>query len=94
MAKFEENLKKEQERTKDALKRRLEERRRKKKEAEEDKVKKTHDQDEEAAIKEERQKVAALQKEGVRALASTVGSRPRSPPKSKDDSSKYSCSTV
>ena len=67
MSKFDENLKKEQERTKEALKQKLEERRRKRKQSEVDKSKVPTSTDEEAKVDHE-----TAQKLGTTAGARTA----------------------
>lgn len=79
MAKFEENLKKEQERTKAALKEKLEARRQKRREAELDKIKQMAHEEKRAAEDKEREELIALHKEGAQILAKTASGRPRTP---------------
>lgn len=74
MKKFEENLKGEQERTKEMLRRKLEERRKKKKSAEMGKIRGEYAGDARVAAAEERQKLAALQTESAKALTSATPS--------------------
>lgn len=68
MAKFEENLKNEQARTKEMLRKKLEERRKKKKSAEMGKIRDEYAGDSRAAEEEERSKLAALQTESAKVL--------------------------
>ena len=79
MAKFEENLKKEQDRTKAALREKLEARRKKKRDAELGKIKQVAKEESRAAEDKEREELTALHKEGAQLLARTAPARPRTP---------------
>lgn len=79
MAKFEANLKKEQDRTKAALREKLEARRKKKKEDEMKKIKATAKVETEAAEQKEREEMTALQKEGAELLKASTPTVPRAP---------------
>lgn len=79
MAKFEANLKKEQERTKAALREKLEARRKKKKEDEMKKIKAASKVETEAAEQKEREEMTALQKEGAELLKASTPAVPRAP---------------
>ena len=74
MKKFDENLKNEQQRTKDMLRKKLEERRRKKKSLEVGKIREEYAGEARQADQEERQKLAALQKESAKVLTSATPS--------------------
>lgn len=79
MAKFEANLKKEQDRTKAALREKLEARRKKKKDDEMKKIKATAKVETEAAEQKEREEMTALQKEGAELLKASTPAVPRAP---------------
>lgn len=79
MAKFEANLKKEQDRTKAALREKLEARRKKKKEDEMKKIKAAAKVETEAAEQKEREEMTALQKEGAELLKASTPAVPRAP---------------
>lgn len=74
MAKFEDNLKKEQNRTKEMLRKKLEERRKKKKSLEMGKIRDEFQVEVKEAAQEERERLAALQKEGAKVLTSATPS--------------------
>ena len=74
MQKFEENLKSEQERTKEMLRKKLEERRKKRKSVEMGKIREEYAGDAREAAMEERKKLAALQTESAKALTSATPS--------------------
>jgi len=74
MAKFEQNLKNEQARTKEMLRKKLEERRKKKKSTEMGKIRDDYAGDSRAAAEEERSKLAALQTESAKVLTSATPS--------------------
>ena len=79
MVKFEENLKKEQDRTKEMLRQKLEERRKKKKSMELDKIKTGYQDSLKTATAEEQRRLADLQMEGAKVLTSaTPGLAPKS----------------
>ena len=79
MVKFEENLKKEQDRTKEMLRQKLEERRKKKKSMKLDKIKTGYQDNLKTATAEEQRRLADLQTEGARVLTSaTPGLDPKS----------------
>lgn len=68
MVKFEQNLRKEQDRVKEALREKLEARRKKKRDADE----------------QNKKEILALQKEGAQMMSASTPSRPRTPPSSKE----------
>jgi len=72
MKKFEENLKKEQDRTKEMLRKKLEERRKKKKSLEVVKLKEGFHDEMKGAHADEKKRLAALQTEGAKVLTSAV----------------------
>lgn len=72
MKKFEENLKSEQDRTKEMLRKKLEERRRKKRSLEMGKIREDFADDAKQADADERRKLAALQTEGAKVLAAAT----------------------
>ena len=74
MKKFEDNLKSEQERTKEMLRKKLEERRKKKKSFEMGKIREEYAGEARDAAKEERKKLAALQTESAKVLTSATPS--------------------
>ena len=78
MVKFEANLKKEQDRTKEMLRQKLEERRKKKKSMELDKIKAGYQDSVKSASAEEQKKLADLQTESAKVLTSaTPGLAPK-----------------
>lgn len=79
MAKFEANLKKEQEKTKAALREKLEARRKKKKDAEMQKIKATAKIETEAAENREREEMTALQKHEAELLKASTPVTPKAP---------------
>lgn len=79
MAKFEENLRKEQERTKAALREKLEARRKKKKDAELQKIKAAAKVETEAAEQKEREEMTALQRQGAERLKASTPATPMAP---------------
>lgn len=83
MAKFEQNLRKEQDRVKEALREKLEARRKKKRDAAVKDITQAAEESAFVAKELERQEVSALQKEGATKMAALTPSRPKTPP-SKD----------
>ena len=79
MAKFEENLRKEQERTKEALREKLEARRKKKKDAEMQKIKAAAKVETEAVEQKEREEMTALQRQGAERLKASTPATPVAP---------------
>ena len=79
MAKFEDNLRKEQERTKAALRDKLEARRRKKKDAEIQKIKAAAKVETEAAEQKEKVEMNTLQKHGAELLRASTPATPEAP---------------
>ena len=79
MAKFEENLRKEQERTKAALREKLEARRKKKKDAEMQKIKASAKIETEAAEQKKREEMTALQKQEAERLKASTPTTPSAP---------------
>ena len=79
MAKFEANLKKEQDRTKAALREKLEARRKKKKEEEMKKIKAAAKVETEAAEQKEREEMTTLQKHGAELLKASTPAELKAP---------------
>lgn len=79
MAKFKDNLRKEQERTKDALREKLEARRKKKKDAEMQKIKAAAKVETEAAEQKEREEMTALQRQEAERLKASTPTTPMAP---------------
>jgi len=89
MAKFEQNLRKEQDRVKEALREKLEARRKKKRDAAIKDITKAAEESAVVAEERERQEVSALQKAGAVKMASVTPSRPRTPPSKDKPSGSY-----
>ena len=84
MAKFEQNLRKEQDRVKEALREKLEARRKKKHDAAIKDIVDTAAKTASEAEEEHKKEIHALQKEGAQMMSASTSSRPRTPPSSKE----------
>lgn len=84
MVKFEQNLRKEQDRVKEALREKLEARRKKKRDAAMKDIVDTATKSASEADEQNKKEILALQKEGAQMMSASTLSRPRTPPSSKE----------